>query len=626
MTPPALPLDILVNVLHWLPPSRALISPSVRTLLSCSIASSLLREAASLAAIWEPHYRARYRHCQKEKEEQRRSSVNNNWRDLYLIRQHLDNEALGLVRTMIYEVHSRTDATQQLLDFGMDAWDVLSLSHERKSVSRILESDDPLEFGPEPLTWTYWVEAMARGLTKQDAIRAWSSMLASGADAQGERPNFEEAQCYTSSFFGVPQLDIMETLSSLSERCKDFLGSRGRVLDPESASYDLPSLCREIYLYMQSEGMTLASGLQYQQLMNKFPHTYLSTHKPTIPLSLAHTFCSIAKRVGIRALPINFPGRVLIEVSHPKKDIDPPLILNPSASQENRFVLNERSDWVTDSEFPFPVFPGPHDGMFTPSHGVGPMLTRTSYNILNAMRDGTSTVMQKSASVLCSMCIGLLTSDDAMIIQSLFAMLDLSPLDSHILYKTLLPSIKGDALQYQLLRERCSDAFRQEQLDTLDLKRRVEGQSPEFFVGMGIRHAKFDYQGVIYGWDATCKQSEQWMQQMGVDNLSKGRNQPFYHVFVASEVVPSSPRYVAEENIIPIEVDEALVTALFSRIDGAGKQFGHVVFNREGEGQSFSGRFLQSPESRNVYPDDEAYAVGWAQRRYEARASDTAID
>jgi Hemimethylated DNA-binding protein YccV like len=91
-----------------------------------------------------------------------------------------------------------------------------------------------------------------------------------------------------------------------------------------------------------------------------------------------------------------------------------------------------------------------------------------------------------------------------MIIQSLFAMLDLSPLDSHILYKTLLPSIKGDALQYQLLREHCSDAFRQEQLDTLDLKRRVEGQSPEFFVGMGMQHAKFKYQGIIYGWDVSA--------------------------------------------------------------------------------------------------------------------------
>jgi F-box protein 21 len=279
MSPPVLPLDVLVNILHWLPPTRALLSPSVRTLVSCSIASSLLREAASLAAVWEPHYRARYRHCQREKEEKRRESVNSNWKDLYLIRQHLDNEALGLVRSMIYEVHSRTDATQQLLDFGMDVWDVLSLSHERQSVLHVLESEDPLEFGPDPLTWEYWTESVARGLTKQDAIKAWSSMLASKPGAPDEGTGFVEAQCYTSSFFGVPQLDVsrrvenwtytsftwqvMEQLSSLSHRCKSFLESREQVHDPEAKGFDLSSLCCEIFMFMQSEGLTLASGISF---------------------------------------------------------------------------------------------------------------------------------------------------------------------------------------------------------------------------------------------------------------------------------------------------------------------------------------------------------------------------
>ena len=206
MSLPALPLDILVNILHWLPPTRALISPSVRTLISFSVASRLFREAAALAAVWEPHYRVRYRHCQRSREEERRAGVNSNWKDLYAIRQHLDKEVLGLVRSIIDEAHSRTDATQQLLDFGMDAWDILSLSHEQFSVSRILEDDNPQELRSDPLTWSYWTESMARGLTKQDAIQAWSAML--NPQGTGEAFGFEEAQSYTSSFFGVPQKDV----------------------------------------------------------------------------------------------------------------------------------------------------------------------------------------------------------------------------------------------------------------------------------------------------------------------------------------------------------------------------------------------------------------------------------
>ena len=38
------------------------------------------------------------------------------------------------------------------------------------------------------------------------------------------------------------------------------------------------------------------------------------------------------------------------------------------------------------------------------------------------------------------------------------------------------------------------------------------------------------YRGVIVGYDKTCQQSEAWIRSMGVDSLTHGRNQPFYHV------------------------------------------------------------------------------------------------
>ena len=43
---------------------------------------------------------------------------------------------------------------------------------------------------------------------------------------------------------------------------------------------------------------------------------------------------------------------------------------------------------------------------------------------------------------------------------------------------------------------------------------------------------RYDYRGVIYGWDATCQAEESWIASMGVDRLRFGRQQPFYRVLL----------------------------------------------------------------------------------------------
>ena len=72
-----------------------------------------------------------------------------------------------------------------------------------------------------------------------------------------------------------------------------------------------------------------------------------------------------------------------------------------------------------------------------------------------------------------------------------------------------------------------------------------------FGLGQVILHRKFSYRGVIVGYDATCEQSEEWCEQMGVDKLPGGRAQPFYHVLVDKRDHPGEQiTYVAEENVV----------------------------------------------------------------------------
>lgn len=80
--------------------------------------------------------------------------------------------------------------------------------------------------------------------------------------------------------------------------------------------------------------------------------------------------------------------------------------------------------------------------------------------------------------------------------------------------------------------------------EIVDVKRR----KPEvkYAVGMIMKHRRYEYTCVITGWDARCEASLEWMNEMGVEELSGGSHQPFYNVFADD----GSSRYVAQENLL----------------------------------------------------------------------------
>ena len=86
-----------------------------------------------------------------------------------------------------------------------------------------------------------------------------------------------------------------------------------------------------------------------------------------------------------------------------------------------------------------------------------------------------------------------------------------------------------------------------------DLSRQSKPVS--FGLGQCLRHRKYEYRGVVIGWDDQCKQSADWCEQMRVDELDGGRSQPFYHVLVDGRDRPGGQQtYVAQENIAPVPV------------------------------------------------------------------------
>ncbi|KAI7842305.1 hypothetical protein COHA_003945 [Chlorella ohadii] len=124
----------------------------------------------------------------------------------------------------------------------------------------------------------------------------------------------------------------------------------------------------------------------------------------------------------------------------------------------------------------------------------------------------------------------------------------------------------------------------------LDVQRQQKG-AVLHAIGTVIRHRRYGYRGVIAGHDPRCLADEAWIQQMRVDMLPGGREQPFYSVLVDVRDRPGAQTtYVAQENIIcmrkPGEVHHPLIPQLF------------VGFSRE------DGAYIPGPRLRAQYPTE----------------------
>lgn len=91
----------------------------------------------------------------------------------------------------------------------------------------------------------------------------------------------------------------------------------------------------------------------------------------------------------------------------------------------------------------------------------------------------------------------------------------------------------------------------QAQQDAEDSRFRKSGL--KFRVGDIVRHVKYGYRGLIWGWDTECRASPEWVYQMGINSLPRGSKQPFYQTLVDCRDRPGDQStYVAQENLEPL--------------------------------------------------------------------------
>jgi F-box protein 21 len=201
MAIPVLPLDILIHIISFLPPSRQFgENTSVHALARFSQASRMLREATCFPSIWERHYRVRYRHANPEMESSPHRSLQSNWRLMYADRRRIDATAVQLLDQILHHRVSRYDYAMALWRLGFDAWDVLELETEQSKPAFFQTSSPTYPSQPYAMTRIFWACSMMQAISRGYAFNLWSALAGGNEDAIP----FPEGYSAISCFFGRP--------------------------------------------------------------------------------------------------------------------------------------------------------------------------------------------------------------------------------------------------------------------------------------------------------------------------------------------------------------------------------------------------------------------------------------
>ncbi|KAH8099352.1 hypothetical protein BXZ70DRAFT_1009164 [Cristinia sonorae] len=552
---PLLPIDVYLEILKFLPASKD-DSTSIKTLASCLQANSSVRAAALSPLAWEHHYRIYYTHCVQANEAERKERTACDWRLMFAERRRLDRRALKLADEIrLHPPAERHEKAREIAKMSYDVWDVLRMEENLR---------DPLYFKSagdsdaeehcqdeivDVLPRKFWAKAILGIIARRESIPIWRRIFDPPPDA---RP-----------------VSFVETLSTLSS---------GFDVSIAEINMELEAVYRK--------------WLQFQRVLNQFPHAVLQIpeYRQTIPMSLVFLFVAMAQRMGIDASPVNWPGVVKAHVTSPDP-LEPDFIVDVTADSESRIC--------TPIEVLLQGGAGPENVSPASSRA---MLTRVFANVTAFSRFvhmlstgyGRAYEVLEATYYVIELCNALRLEHGAAVPSPPdFKPLDLVVVLADGIGPMLFPTRRESLAEY------VDNTLRENQR----VIRREDGVDVTGFVGMVFKHKRYGYTGCIYSWDPTCMAGDTWMEEMGVDELPSGRNQPFYQVLATD----GRTFYASQDNIDPIFATQEIVRSLFDSRTSFGRYFTGV----DVDSQRYRVRLTVSQELKWKYPDDEDYGRIW---------------
>ncbi|EMD00285.1 hypothetical protein BAUCODRAFT_63524 [Baudoinia panamericana UAMH 10762] len=595
-----LPDELLEAIIYFLPPDDTVAFGS-----TCTRGNKITHEPL----VWRAHCIHEYRYWEPRheiKDKLARPPVQTKWQRLFTERRKRDKDALDLFEALLQSQQHRVQRMEQVAKGGYDVKDLL-----------LRQRDETPDDADDVLARRYHANAILGQIHRTTALEKWMRLQKS------QMVRLEEVLGAYDLFVLAGKKGDLNDIDQELDRIAANIKSR----DPDFDSLSTRKKAIQTARFLRSEDLVgNTSRDDYHALRNNFisialfdpPHT-------SLPLQSVAIYCAVARRLGINAKPSNYPHHVhaVIEAT-PGTSLDgaprpsTPRELDPEDPADVMHI----DPWRSSEEVPrehlairlsqMGAPPAQHPFHLSATSTLE-MALRTGRNIMNSVeeaRDRQRGTTKRLAypdveSAWYAMLWSMMVLGDTSSANTLHRRRQVlphlikhyqahCPEDLFLIENTIVPMFEGErehhVLMHLITAARTADANKPApsyRPSRADLRSYWIPGDPgvSHKIGTYFQHRRYGYEGMIVGWDTKCAAEPRWIEQMRVDELPRGREQPFYNVVADDKTV----RYVAEENIRPMtEMPKEGLLALAGR-----------WFKRWDGGE---GRFVSN--LREEYPDD----------------------
>jgi F-box protein 21 len=316
--------------------------------------------------------------------------------------------------------------------------------------------------------------------------------------------------------------------------------------------------------YLRARGLVGNSALEtidYHALRNNYMSMALFTPPHTsLPLQTAAIYCAVARRLGIDAKPSNYPQHVHVVVTAPR-DVSLDGAPKNSGSTSEPEIMH-LDPWHGSDEIPAQQLRSRLILMGTPQHQIDQQLgASTSFEVAQRTARNIMVSVQEArrAEPATDMDDDYPEREGAWY-SMLWALMILGGNNTNAALQQrrhCLPYLQRHVQQYNpedlgLIEEFAMPMFVDKEARVRDFEglweyimavRAADGNKPppsprdspatravQYRIGTAFTHKRYGYAGVVIGWDAKCAAEQDWIRDMRVDSLPRGRSQPFYNV------------------------------------------------------------------------------------------------
>ncbi|KAL3159165.1 hypothetical protein ABBQ32_011153 [Trebouxia sp. C0010 RCD-2024] len=540
-------------------------------LARCACTCTHLNKASTECSAWARHCSARWSTWASSRwfDLQERGA----WKILYAARHEVDLRTSQLVSQLVWPI-GRYQRVAELEEIGYDSLDELR---------RLAVKQGPLLVGTR-----YWAkQALTSVLSHLQAASMRLLVHAGNADNGWDKPETGALMVAQAHYPLVDVFAISSYLDDLAAECRARIAASGAHTDLErlavlnqlmfsppaggrseisAASDDTPRQAELPYpmsawtwekheaaaAWMVVPTGEAGLGLQgdnenyYDPSNSLLP--FVLAQKKGIPISLAIVHAAVGRRAG---LPIEFVGMPMHFMNK----------LCSHNSQDERFIDVFAGGRILDREL-VKVMMRQNDIPFSDARlqavGFAEVYTRMCGNLVNIYSHSRNASRQR---IMLDMLLAIAPGNVEYRIRRAQVAVNRDDYDTAIDdYQHIAAAAESEVAVPGILfppsavvqaRLQAVVAMKEAWLQQChEQTRRPSSGTVRFKVGDVIRHKRYHYRGVIYGWDPECKAEEEWMQQMRIDQLPGGRHQPYYHVLVDHRDRPFQSTYVAQENIV----------------------------------------------------------------------------